>query len=184
MPQRLGIGLLLICVCSAVPGAQPRNFVRVVGSSTLFPFTTTVAETFGRQGRWKTPVVESVGTGSGFQLFCRGIGVATPDITDASRPITSAESADCARNGVGKVVGIRVGLDGMLLANVRSAPTIALTREQLYLAVAKVVPSNGKLIPNPYRRWNQISPKLPDLWARAQSRHPRCLCGVGPGARL
>jgi phosphate transport system substrate-binding protein len=163
MPQRLGIGLLLICICSTAPGAQQRDFVRVVGSSTLFPFTTTVAETFGRQGRWKTPVVESVGTGSGFQLFCRGIGVATPDITDASRPITSAESAECARNGVGKVVGIRVGLDGMLLASVRSAPTIALTRQQLYLAVAKDVPSNGKLIPNPYRRWNQISPQLPDM---------------------
>jgi phosphate transport system substrate-binding protein len=150
-------------VCSIASGAQPRDYVRVVGSSTLFPFTAKVAETFGRYGRWRTPVVESIGTGSGFRLFCSGIGVATPDITDASRPITVAESAACARNGVGKVVGIRVGLDGMLLVNARSAPAFALTREQLFLAVAKTVPSRGRLIPNPYRRWSEISPQLPDL---------------------
>lgn len=153
----------MLCACSLALGAQSRDYVRVVGSSTLFPFTATVAEEFGRRGRWKTPVVESVGTGGGFRLFCSGIGVATPDITDASRPIAAAESAECARNGVGKVVGIRVGLDGMLLANARVAPVFTLTREQLYLAIAKNIPSNGKLIPNPYRRWNEISARLPDL---------------------
>jgi phosphate transport system substrate-binding protein len=154
---------LLFWACSIAQAAQSRDYVRVVGSSTLFPFTATVAEAFGRQGRWKTPVVESVGTGSGFRLFCSGIGVATPDITDASRPITAPESAECARNGVGKVVGIRVGLDGMLLVNVRGAPTFALTREQLFLAVAKTIPLNGRLIPNPYLRWKDVSPRLPDL---------------------
>ncbi len=161
--RRFASACLLFAVCSIVSAAQSRDRVRVVGSSTLFPFTATVAEEFGRRGRWKTPVVESVGTGGGFRLFCSGIGVATPDITDASRPITVAESAECARNGVGKVVGIRVGLDGMLLANLRSAPAFALTREQLYLAVAKTIPSNGKLIANPHHRWNEISAKLPDL---------------------
>lgn len=161
-PQRTR-GVLLLLVCGLASGAQPRDYVRVVGSSTLFPFTTTVAEVFGRQGQWKTPVVESVGTGGGFRLFCAGIGVATPDITDASRPITVSENAECRRNGVGTVVGIRVGLDGILLANGRNAPVFSLTREQLYLAVARNIPSRGRLIPNPYRRWNQISPKLPDL---------------------
>jgi phosphate transport system substrate-binding protein len=161
--RRLGSVLLLLWVSSIASGAQSRDYVRVVGSSTLFPFTATVAETFGRQGRFKTPVVESVGTGTGFRLFCSGIGAATPDITDASRPIAAPESADCARNGVGKVVGIRVGLDGMLLVNARNAPTFALTREQLFLAVAKTIPLKGRLIPNPYRRWNEISPRLPDL---------------------
>jgi phosphate transport system substrate-binding protein len=163
VPPRLCSALWLFWTCGLALGAQPRDYVRVVGSSTLFPFTATVAESFGRQGHWKTPVVESVGTGSGFKLFCSGIGVATPDITDASRPISTAESAECARNGVGRVVGIRVGLDGMLLANARSAPAFALTREQLYLAVARTIPSNGRLIRNPYQRWNQISPRLPDL---------------------
>jgi phosphate transport system substrate-binding protein len=160
--QRFTIALILFCACGAAWGAQ-RDHVRVVGSSTLFPFTATVAEEFGRRGRWKTPVVESVGTGGGFRLFCSGIGMATPDITDASRPISAAESAECARNGVGKVVGIRVGLDGMLLANARDAPAFALTREQLYLAVAKSIPAKGRLVPNPYRRWSEISPRLPDL---------------------
>lgn len=154
----------LLLLCSLVAAAsQPREYIRVVGSSTLFPFASSVAEAFGRQGRYKTPIVESVGTGSGFKLFCSGIGTATPDVTDASRPMTSAESAACARNGVGRVVGIRVGLDGMLLVNARSAPTFALTREQLYLALAKTVPVRGRLMPNPFRRWSEISPSLPNL---------------------
>jgi phosphate transport system substrate-binding protein len=158
------LSLLLLGVCGfALAAAPPRSSVRMVGSSTLFPFASVVAETFGHQGRWKTPVVESVGTGSGFRLFCSGVGPATPDITDASRPITSSEAAECARNGVGKVVAIRVGLDGMLLANTRSAPAFALTREHIYLAVAKAIPSKGRLIPNPYRKWSEISPQLPDI---------------------
>ena len=143
--------------------AQARDHVRVVGSSTLFPYATMVAERFGRQGRWRTPIVESVGTGGGFRLFCAGVGVATPDIVDASRPMTAVEIADCRKHGVGAVVGIRVGLDGMLLANARSAPAFSLTREQLFLAVARTVPARGRLVPNPYRRWREISPALPDL---------------------
>jgi phosphate transport system substrate-binding protein len=154
------------------PEILARDQVRVVGSSTLFPFASRVAEAFGGQGRWRTPVVESVGTGGGFRLFCAGVGDATPDITDASRPMTSAEMAECARHGVGQVVGIRVGLDGMLLLNAKSAPAFALTREQLYRAVARRVPRNGQLVANPYRRWREISPELPDLPIRIYGPAP------------
>jgi phosphate transport system substrate-binding protein len=161
--RHLACVLAAVSLCGAASGAQPRDYVRIVGSSTLFPFSATVAETFGKSGRWKAPVVESVGTGGGFKLFCSGVGVATPDIIDASRAMTAAEQAECIRNGVGKVIDIRVGLDGMLIANARNSPVFSLTREQLFLAVAKTVPSKRGLIPNPYRRWNEISPRLPDL---------------------
>jgi phosphate transport system substrate-binding protein len=117
-------------------------------------------------------VVESIGTGGGFALFCAGIGAATPDITDASRPMTSEESATCARNGVGPVIGIRVGLDGMLLANALSAPAFALTRDQVYRAVARVIPMRGQLIANPYHRWSDISPQLPNLPIRIYGPAP------------
>lgn len=163
MWRRLAGTLVLSCVCGQAVAAQARDYVHVVGSSTLFPYAATVAEHLGRQGRWKSPLVESLGTGGGFRLFCSGPGISTPDVIDASRPITSAESAECARNGVGTIVGIRVGLDGMIVANARSAPVFALTREQLFLAIARTVPVNGRLVLNPYRRWKEISPQLPDL---------------------
>src|SRR5262249_54508257 len=128
--------LLSLWMIGMAPQLFARDRVRVVGSS--------------------TPVVESLGTGGGFQLFCAGVGDATPDVTDASRPMTSSETAECARNGVGEVVGIRVGLDGMLLVNAKAAPAFALTREQLYRAVARRVPRGGQLVPNPYHRWREI----------------------------
>jgi phosphate transport system substrate-binding protein len=161
--QRIGGILLALCAFGLASGAQQRDYVRIVGSSTLFPFSATAAEAIARTGRLKAPVVESIGTGGGFRVFCSGVGLATPDIIDASRPMTAAESAECARNGVGKVVDIRVGLDGMLIANARSSPVFALTSEQLFLAVARTVPSKGRLVANPFRRWNEISPLLPDL---------------------
>jgi phosphate transport system substrate-binding protein len=153
--------LLIACLCP--PPVAARDQVRVAGSSTLFPFAAAVAETFRNQGKWKAPVVESVGTGGGFRMFCAGVGDATPDITDASRPISSDEAATCNKNGVGSVTAFRIGLDGMLLVNARTGPAFALTREQLYRAVARAVPINGKLVVNPYQRWKDIARNLPDL---------------------
>lgn len=170
-PRMSGV-VLSLWIAILSPQLFARDRVRVVGSSTLFPFASRVAEVFGSQGRWPTPVVESVGTGGGFQLFCAGVGDNTPDVTDASRPMTNSEVADCARHGVGEVVGIRVGLDGMLLVNAKSAPAFAMTREQLYRAVARRVPRNGQLIANPYRRWREISPELPDLPIRVYGPAP------------
>jgi phosphate transport system substrate-binding protein len=129
----------------------------------LFPLASVVGETFGHRGKWKTPTVESTGTGQGFQLFCRGIGPDTPDVTDASRPMTAEERATCARNKVGEVVELRVGLDGILIANGRTAARFDLTREQIYRALARRVPVGGRLVANPYRRWRDIDPRLPDL---------------------
>jgi phosphate transport system substrate-binding protein len=163
--SRQALLVAAFCLSTLVPlpsDAQTRNRVMVVGSSTLFPFATAVAEAFGRQGKWKTPVVESTGTGGGFQLFCKGVGIDTPDMTDASRPISDAERLSCAKNGVGALVALRIGADGILVASSRASARFDVTREQLYRAVAKTVPVGGKLVPNPYRRWRDISPALPD----------------------
>lgn len=151
---------------TGLPNAEAaggRDRVSVVGSATLFPLASVVGETFGHRGRWKTPTVESTGTGQGFRLFCRGVGPETPDITDASRLMSSEERDACARNKVGDVVALRVGLDGILVANGRSATRFDLTREQLYRALARKVPMGGKLVPNPYRRWRDVDARLPDL---------------------
>jgi phosphate transport system substrate-binding protein len=140
----------------------PRNRVSVVGSSTLFPLVSAVAEAFGRQGRWPTPVIESMGTGSGFQAFCRGAGPDTADITDASRPMTDSEARDCASHQVGEVAALRVWSDGILIVNAKGGPALELTREQLYRAIAKRLLVRGQLVPNPHRRWRDVDPSLPD----------------------
>ena len=162
----------LVCFAALPADAMARDHVHVVGSSTLFPFAAAVAEAFAAGGRWKAPVVESVGTGNGFRLFCAGAGEATPDITDASRPMTSSEALECARNGVGPITGIRVGLDGMLLVSATAGQAFSLTREQIYLAVARNVARGGVLVPNPYRRWREIAATLPDLPIRIYGPAP------------
>ncbi len=164
-PLRLPFALLLALASAVTPpgaSAASRDHVTVVGSSTVFPFATAVAESFGRGGRWKTPVVESTGTGGGFKLFCSGIGIDTPDVNAASRPMTDGEAAICAANGVGAIEGLRIGSDGIVLAMSRQAAPFEVTREQLYRAVAKTIPLGGRLVANPYRRWREIDPALPD----------------------
>ena len=142
--------------------AEARDQIHIVGSSTVFPFTTAVAESFGKAGKFKTPVVESTGTGGGFKLFCAGIGEDTPDISDASRPIKDSEAATCSQNGVTAITEIVIGYDGIAVANAKSGPAVDLTRKQLWLALAKQVPVNGRLVDNPYRTWAQIDPSLPN----------------------
>jgi phosphate transport system substrate-binding protein len=144
-----------------VGAAQARDQIRIVGSSTVYPFTTAVAEQFGKGGKFKTPVVESTGTGGGFKLFCAGIGEGHPDLTNASRAINKSEFADCTKNGV-KMTEIKVGFDGIVFANAKSAPTVNITKGQIWLALAKEVPMNGKMAPNPYKTWNEIDKSLPN----------------------
>ncbi|MBM3507809.1 MAG: phosphate ABC transporter substrate-binding protein [Alphaproteobacteria bacterium] len=142
--------------------ALARDQIRAVGSSTVFPFMTAVAEAFGRTTGRKTPVVESTGTGGGFRLFCAGIGDAHPDITGASRAITAAEKATCKNNGVTDVVEVKIGYDGIVLANARQAPLMQLTVAQLWQALAKEVPdAQGQLVRNPARMWSDIDRSLP-----------------------
>jgi len=143
--------------------AQARDQIRIVGSSTVFPFTTAVAEQFGRAGRFKTPVVESTGTGGGMRLFCAGVGPAHPDFTNASRRMTAAEFEGCQRNGVTDIVEIPIGFDGIVLAVRKGSPKFNLTREQIWKALARQVPVNGQFVNNPYQRWNEIDPSLPNL---------------------
>lgn len=156
------LAVALALALAPAPGhAATRDHITVVGSSTVYPFATTVAENFGRQRKWKTPVVESTGTGGGFKLFCSGVGIDTPDVNDASRRMTDSEQAACAKNGVGAVEELRIGYDGIVVASAKRAQAFDLTREQLYRAVAKTLVVGGRLVANPYRRWSELDARLP-----------------------
>jgi phosphate transport system substrate-binding protein len=144
-----------------VGAAQARDQIRVVGSSTVYPFTTTVAEQFGKGGKFKTPIVESTGTGGGFKLFCAGIGEGHPDVTNASRAINKNEFADCTKNGV-KMTEVKVGFDGIVFANAKSGPSVNITKGQIWLGLAKEVPVGGKMVANPYKTWSEIDKSLPN----------------------
>ena len=147
-------------------GAQSaRDQISIVGSSTVYPFATVVAEQFGRSTEFKTPTVESTGSGGGLKLFCAGIGVDTPDITNASRRIKSSEVEKCASNGINEIIEVKVGYDGIVMANARTADRVSLTTKDIYLALAKEVPNpNGAedLVENPYQKWSDIRDGLPN----------------------
>ena len=142
--------------------AEARDQINIVGSSTVYPFTTAVAETFGKTTKFRTPVVESTGSGGGLKLFCAGVGVGHPDMTNASRRIKKSEVETCAKNGVTDIIEVKVGYDGIVLANAKSAPRMTISRKHLFLALAKDIPQGeGKLVPNPFKMWNEIDPSLP-----------------------
>ena len=144
--------------------AEARDQIRIVGSSTVFPFSTAVAEQFGKTTKFKTPVVESTGSGGGLKLFCAGVGAQHPDMTNASRRIKKSEVERCAKNGVTDVVEIKVGYDGIVMANSKAAPQMKITRKQIFLALAKDIPNGeGKLIPNPHKTWKDVDASLPDV---------------------
>lgn len=142
--------------------AEARDQIRIVGSSTVFPFATVVAENFGKTTGFKTPVIESTGSGGGLKLFCQGVGTEHPDFTNASRRIKKSEVELCAENGVTDITEIKLGYDGIVLANSKAAETYNLSRKDIFLALAKQVPVDGKLVPNPYTKWSEINPDLPD----------------------
>jgi len=136
--------------------------IKIVGSSTVYPFSTTVAEQFGKSTKFKTPIVESTGSGGGLKLFCKGIGKKHPDITNASRRIKKSEVKRCAENGIKEIVEVKVGYDGIAMANSKKAQKLALTRKDIFLALAKDVPDGkGKLKPNPYETWKDVNSSLP-----------------------
>ena len=146
----------LAALLSALPfnAALARDQIQIVGSSTVYPFATIVAERFGNKGDFKTPVIESTGTGGGMKLFCQGVGENNPDITDASRAIKSSEWEDCQKNGVKDIVEVIIGNDGIAFANSIKGPKLNLTRKQLWMALAEHGPKPKK--------WNEIDPSLPD----------------------
>jgi len=142
--------------------AMARDQINIVGSSTVFPFSTTVAERFGKSTDFKTPVVESTGSGGGLKLFCAGVGEEFPDITNASRRIKSSEVELCASNGVTEIVEATIGFDGIVLANSTQAEQMNVSLRDIFLALAKDVPTaDGKTEPNPYTTWDQVNPDLP-----------------------
>jgi phosphate transport system substrate-binding protein len=167
MPRILTTCTLVLAGLSTLSGtvaAANRDYVSVVGSSTVYPFTTTVAEQFGRASRFKTPKVESTGTGGGIKLFCGGVGIQHPDVVNASRPMKQSEIDACEKSGVRDIIEVKIGYDGIVVAGSKKGKPVDLTRRQIYLALAKRVPDparEGVLIDNPYRRWDQIDPSLP-----------------------
>lgn len=160
-----GLAFVLIVGLAQVYAGAARDYITIVGSSTVYPFATVVAENFGKKNRFKTPKVESTGSGGGHKLFGAGIGINHPDITNASSRITKSQLKKDFQNGVNEVVEVKIGYDGIVVANSRLSRVFRLTRKDLFLGLAKQVPVRGKrglLQPNPYKIWRQINPSLPD----------------------
>ena len=161
--NKTAFALVLAVQMGGVAIAEARDQIRIVGSSTVFPFSTAVAEQFGRTTSFPTPIVESTGSGGGLKLFCEGLGTDTPDMTNSSRRIKSSEVELCASNGVTEITEVRIGFDGIVLASDKSGPDLDISLTQVFLALAKEVPVNGKLVANPYTKWSEIDPSLPDM---------------------
>lgn len=151
-------------LAAASTAATARDQIKIVGSSTVFPFATTVAERFGKSTDFKAPIVESTGSGGGLKLFCAGIGDDHPDITNASRRIKKSEVEKCAKAGINDIVEVKVGYDGIVLGNSRKSPVMELTRKDIFLALAKDIPDGeGKWKANPHKTWKDVNPSLPDV---------------------
>ena len=166
--QKLTVTLATASLIAAsvltLQAADGRDYISIVGSSTVYPFSTAVAEQFGKTTKFKTPKIESTGTGGGFKLFCAGAGVDSPDITNASRKIKTTEMETCTKNGVTEIVEIKVGYDGIVLANSKKAPQMKVNRKDIFLALAKEVPSpegGDQLVANPYKTWKEVNASLP-----------------------
>ena len=160
--NRKTLALAVVATVAVAGAAEARDQIRIVGSSTVYPFATTVAEQFGKTTNFKTPVIESTGSGGGLKLFCAGVGIEHPDITNASRKIKSSEIETCKKNGVAGITEVKIGYDGIVLANSKKTSRMSLTRKQLFLALAKEVPDgSGGLKVNPYKTWNEIDSSLP-----------------------
>ncbi len=160
------ISIIALGLLTTVSYAQGRDQISVVGSSTVYPFTTTVAENFGRQGKFKTPKVESTGTGGGIKLFCNGVGPQHPDVANASRRMKAGEFVTCSQNGVKDIVEIKIGFDGLTVSGSKLGKINQLTRKDVYLALAKQIPNPSnptELIANPNKTWKDVNPSLPAI---------------------
>jgi phosphate transport system substrate-binding protein len=158
------IAIFTLATIGAVNAGSGRDYISIVGSSTVYPFATVVAEQFGKSTSFKTPKIESTGSGGGLKLFCAGVGVEHPDITNASRRIKQSEFERCAQNGVTEIIEVKIGYDGIVLANSKKAAPLKLTRKDIFLALAKEVPDpkgGEKLVPNPYKTWKDVNSSLP-----------------------
>ena len=156
-------GASLLCASGSI---LARDYISVVGSSTVYPFATVVAEQFGKTSSFKTPKIESTGSGGGLKLFCAGVGVEHPDITNASRRIKKSEYEKCHKNGVNEIVEVKIGYDGIAIANSKKSTRFELSRKDIFLALAKQVPNpkgGETLVENPYKTWKDVNSKLPAI---------------------
>jgi len=135
--------------------------IRIIGSSTVFPFMSFISEEFGQENKSPAPIVESVGTGGGFKVFCSGVGQKYPDISNASRPMTNSELDECRVNGIKNIEHVKIGYDGIVLANMSTSYSYQLSSREIFFALAKYVPISGEVVLNPFRYWNEINPRLP-----------------------
>ena len=162
MKKIINVFLGFLIALSFTTTSYSRDQIKIAGSSTVYPYATVVAEKFGKSGKFKTPVIESTGTGGGMKLFCAGVGANHPDVTNASRAIKPKEIELCKKNGVTEIIEIIVGNDGISFAHSVSAPDADFTKEQLWRALAAKVDIDGKLLENPYKKWSDIDANLPN----------------------
>lgn len=159
------VAMVLVGMTGIAGAASARDYISIVGSSTVYPFATVVAEQFGKTTSFKTPKIESTGSGGGLKLFAAGVGVEHPDIANASRRIKKSELEKCLKNGAKDVIEVKIGYDGIVMANTKNAKVMNLTRKDVFLALAKDVPDpkgGEKVVPNPYKTWKDVNPALPD----------------------
>ncbi len=163
--NRIAIAASTLAVAALCTGgsALARDQIKIVGSSTVFPYTQAVAEEFGKKTGMKAPVVESTGTGGGMKVFCAGIGEANPDITGASRAMKKSEFDLCTENGVTDITELLIGYDGLSMAQSKEGQPLDLSKEQIFLALASEVPDGDKLVANPNKKWSDIDKSLPDV---------------------
>ena len=158
--------LVLTTLATAPFASAARDYINIVGSSTVYPFATVVAERFGKNTPYKTPKVESTGSGGGLKLFCQGSSIQSPDITNASRRIKASEVELCAKNGVTDIVEVLIGYDGIVMANSNKSPRLKLSRRDLFLALAAKVPNpdgSETVVVNPYKTWKDVNTALPAI---------------------
>jgi len=160
--KKLFLLTTVFVLAATTQSAFARDQIRIVGSSTVFPFSSLASEVFGKSTNFKTPIVESTGTGGGMKLFCSGKGKQYPDLTNASRQIKKGEVEKCKANGI-TPIEFKIGFDGIVVANSKKSASISLTLKDLFLALAKNIPDGkGGLIPNPNKTWKDVRSDLPD----------------------
>ena len=160
------LSIVMAGISGVASARSARDYISIVGSSTVYPFATVVAERFGKTTQFKTPKIESTGSGGGLKLFCAGVGTEHPDITNASRAIKKSEYDKCMTNGVKEIVEVKIGYDGIVVVNSKKGKAMNLTRKDLFLALAKEVPDPSgaeKTVSNPYKTWKDVNPSLPNV---------------------
>lgn len=170
--KALALAMTAAAGISLAAPAAARDTISIVGSSTVYPFATVVAERFGSNTEFNTPKLESTGSGGGLKLFCQGIGTQHPDITNASRRMKTSEFELCQKNGVTDITEFRIGSDGIVVASSKDAENLNLSLEQLFLALGEKVPVDGKWVANPNKNWSDVDAGLPNKPIRVMGPPP------------